>query len=93
MSRLVLVHGSWSENFTWQLVVPELARDLRVIAYDRRGHGRSLPHAASLARAHEDDLAALIERVAGGSAHLVGNSYGGSVALGSPPAAPSSSGA
>jgi pimeloyl-ACP methyl ester carboxylesterase len=80
----VLVHDSWSENFTWQLVSPELAPDLRVIAYDRRGHGRSLPHdGPRLARRrHEDDLAALIERVAGGSAHLVGNSYGASVALG-----------
>jgi pimeloyl-ACP methyl ester carboxylesterase len=80
----VLVHGSWSENITWQLVVPELARDLRVIAYDRRGHGRSLPHGGPrlARRRHEDDLAALIEGVAGGSAHLVGHSYGASVALG-----------
>ena len=81
---LVLVHGSWSETFTWGLAMPALAGGLRVIAYDRIGHGQSAPApSGSLARRrHEDDLAALIEAVASGPAHVAGNSYGGSVALG-----------
>ena len=81
---LVLVHGSWSGAFTWGLAMPGLAGALRVIAYDRLGHGRSpAPPSGPLARRrHEDDLATLIERVAGGRAHVAGNSYGGSIALG-----------
>ena len=81
---LVLVHGSWSGTFTWSLAMPGLAGALRVIAYDRRGHGQSpAPPPGPLARRrHEDDLAALIESAAGGRAHVAGNSYGGSIALG-----------
>jgi pimeloyl-ACP methyl ester carboxylesterase len=81
---LVLVHGSWSEHVTWQLTVPELTASMRVITYDRRGHGQSppAPEGPLARRRHEDDLAALIETVAGGRAHVAGNSYGGSIALG-----------
>jgi pimeloyl-ACP methyl ester carboxylesterase len=81
---LVLVHGSWSETFTWGLAMPGLAAAMRVIAYDRIGHGQSAtaPAGPLSRRRHEDDLAALIETVAGGRAHVAGNSYGGSIALG-----------
>ena len=81
---LVLVHGSWSETFTWGLVMPDLAGVMRVIAYDRIGHGESppAPQGPLARRRHEDDLAALIETVAGGRAHVAGSSYGGSIALG-----------
>jgi pimeloyl-ACP methyl ester carboxylesterase len=81
---LVLVHGSWSESFTWGLAMPGLAGALRVIAYDRFGHGQSPPAPAGplARRRHEDDLAALIESVAGGRAHVAGHSYGGAIALG-----------
>jgi pimeloyl-ACP methyl ester carboxylesterase len=81
---LVLVHGSWSETFTWRLAMPALAGGLRVIAYDRIGHGQSPPAPAGplARRRHEDDLAALIEGVAGGRAHVAGHSYGGAITLG-----------
>jgi pimeloyl-ACP methyl ester carboxylesterase len=81
---LVLVHGSWSGTFTWGLAMPGLAGAVRVIAYDRTGHGQSppAPQGPLTRRRHEDDLAALIETVAGGRAHVAGNSYGGSIALG-----------
>ena len=81
---LVLVHGSWTETFTWGLAMPGLAGAVRVIAYDRTGHGQSpqAPKGPLTRGRHEDDLAALIETVAGGRAHVAGNSYGGSIALG-----------
>ena len=80
---LVLVHGSWSEHTTWQPAAALLADDFRVLIYDRRGHSRSERLGASHTRRDdEDDLAALIETLDDGPAHVVGNSFGGLVALG-----------
>jgi pimeloyl-ACP methyl ester carboxylesterase len=80
---VVFVHGNWSDHSTWRLTVPELAESLRVIVYDRRGSGRSQRTRERLTRRlHEDDLAAVIEALAPEPAHVVGNSYGASTALG-----------
>lgn len=78
---LVLVHGSWVDHMEWPFVVPLLASRFRVTVYDRRGHSGSerLDTQGSLL---EDvaDLAAIVER-AGGPAHIVANSMGGSISL------------
>jgi pimeloyl-ACP methyl ester carboxylesterase len=79
---VVLVHGAWTDHAAWTALVPPLARTLRVVSYDRRGHSRSErgpdPAPRSL---HEDDLAALIKALGRGPAHLVGSSYGAAIAL------------
>ena len=79
---VVLVHGSWNDREIWGLVEPELASAYRVISYDRRGHTGSedSPEPGSR-RDDEDDLAALVETIVGGPAHVVGNSFGGTIAL------------
>ena len=79
---VVLVHGAWTEHGTWAALVPPLARSLRVVSYDRRGHSRSgrTPEPAPR-RQDEDDLAALIEALGRGPAHVVGSSYGAAIAL------------
>ena len=80
---VVFVHGSWSDHSTWGLTVPDLPESLRAIVYDRRGSGRSQRSRETLTRRlHEDDLAAVIEALGPGPAHVVGNSYGASTALG-----------
>jgi pimeloyl-ACP methyl ester carboxylesterase len=79
---LVLVHGGWSDRNNWQAVVPGLARTFRVVAYDRRGHGRSQRDVVGSRRDQEDDLAALIERLGGEPANITGTSFGASIALG-----------
>jgi pimeloyl-ACP methyl ester carboxylesterase len=38
---LVLHHGLASSQHIWDLMLPRLARRLRVVTYDARGHGRS----------------------------------------------------
>ncbi|MEV6576819.1 alpha/beta hydrolase [Streptomyces sp. NPDC051582] len=79
---LVLVHGSWVDHETWRRVVPRLAGSFRVLVYDRRGHSRSeRPPGQGSRRQDEDDLASLIE-ILGAPAHVVGNSFGASAALG-----------
>ena len=80
---VVLVHGGWTDHSSWQLAAPGLSRDHRVLVYDRRGHSRSgRPAAQGSRRTDEDDLAALIEGLDLGPAHLIGNSYGASIVLG-----------
>jgi pimeloyl-ACP methyl ester carboxylesterase len=82
-SPVVLVHGSWSDHTTWYLVRPALSERHTVVAYDRRGHGRSdRPAGTGPRRVEEDDLAALVEALDLGPVDVVGTSYGGAVALG-----------
>jgi pimeloyl-ACP methyl ester carboxylesterase len=79
---VIMVHGSWGDHLNWEYVVPGLASSFHVATYDRRGHSRSerLPSQSSI---HDDvaDLAALIEHLFDGPAHVIGNSFGGSIAL------------
>ncbi len=80
---LVLVHGSWVDHNSWQLVVPDLMRSFRVLTYDRRGHSLSeRPLGQGARREDEEDLAALIEALDLAPAHVAANSFGGSIALG-----------
>jgi pimeloyl-ACP methyl ester carboxylesterase len=80
---LVLVHGSWVDRQTWGLVEKDLARRFRVVSYDRRGHSGSDDSATpGTRRDDEDDLAALVEVLGLAPANVVGNSFGGSIALG-----------
>lgn len=81
---LVLVHGSWNDHRSWAAAIEaDLRAAFRVVAYDRRGHGRSeaAPGPGSR-RQDEDDLAALIEVLGLGPAHVAGNSFGASIAVG-----------
>jgi pimeloyl-ACP methyl ester carboxylesterase len=80
---LVLVHGSWVDHDSWQPVVAGLVRSFRVMTYDRRGHSLSeRPLGQGSRREDEEDLAALIEALDLAPAHVAGNSFGGSIALG-----------
>jgi pimeloyl-ACP methyl ester carboxylesterase len=74
----VLVHGAWADGRHWTRLANEL-EGFRVVTYDRRGHGRSGGHHSSI-NDDVDDLAGLIESL-GAPAHVVGGSFGGSVAL------------
>ncbi len=59
---LVLVHGSWDDRHAWALIRDDLARQFRVVSYDRRGHTDSEDGAEPGSRRDdEDDLVALIE--------------------------------
>ncbi|MEU1817324.1 alpha/beta hydrolase [Streptomyces roseifaciens] len=80
---LVLVHGGLTDHYTWRAVVPALAESFRVLVYDRRGHSASTRGAGRCTRReHEDDLAALLQTLGIAPAHVVGNSFGASTALG-----------
>ena len=67
---LVLVHGSWVDERTWDAVGPALTRSFEVVNFDRRGHSRSALSPAS-GIIHDDvaDLVVEVELFAAGVAH------------------------
>lgn len=79
---MVLVHGSWGDSQNWRPVVPAFSHSFRVLTYDRRGHSRS-ERLEGQGSVREDvaDLAALLEEVGQAPAHVVGSSFGASIAL------------
>jgi pimeloyl-ACP methyl ester carboxylesterase len=79
---VVLVHGSWTDHHSWDLVAPRLAATHTVLTYDRRGHGQS-QRSSSQGSVGEDvaDLAGLIEQADIAPANLVGSSFGASICL------------
>ncbi len=89
---LVFVHGAAEDGRAWQPQLAALADEFTVVAWDEPGAGRSsdLPVDFGLAD-YAHCLAALIEELALGPAHVAGLSWGGTVALGSTAIIPSSS--
>lgn len=79
---LVLVHGSWGNHHNWDGVVPAFERSFRVLTFDRRGHSQS-ERPGGQGRVEEDvaDLAALIDHISLGPAHIAGNSFGAAIVL------------
>lgn len=75
---LVLLHPGITDSTIWDRLVPLLG-DRRVVRFDRRGFGRS-PVATEQFQAMTD-LVAVLDHLAVGRAHLVGNSMGGETSL------------
>jgi pimeloyl-ACP methyl ester carboxylesterase len=79
---LVLVHGAGVDGRMWQPQLAGLADELTVVAWDEPGTGRSddLPDGFGL-DGYAHCLAALIDSLALGPAHVAGLSWGGTVVL------------
>ena len=83
MQTVLLLHGGLSSSDDLLGTIGgALSAERRVVAFDRRGHGRTADTDAPF---HYADMAqeaiAVLEDVVGGAAHLVGFSDGGNVAL------------
>jgi pimeloyl-ACP methyl ester carboxylesterase len=79
---IVLVHAASGSSRMWQHQVEEFSRaGYRVIAYDRRGYGRSaIDRGARQPGCGADDLAGLVKHLGLARFHLVGTAAGGIVA-------------
>jgi pimeloyl-ACP methyl ester carboxylesterase len=79
---LVFVHGGTTDSRMWRPQLAELPDEFTVIAWDEPGAGRSsdVPPGFGLAD-YAHSLAALIEALELGPAHVAGISWGGTVAL------------
>jgi pimeloyl-ACP methyl ester carboxylesterase len=79
---LVLLHGGAVDSRFFEHNVGPLAERFRVITTDLWGHGRSPDREGPFSlESFSTDVAALLEHVAGGQAHVLGHSIGAAVAL------------
>jgi pimeloyl-ACP methyl ester carboxylesterase len=82
---LLLMHGYTDSAEDLADLIAVLAARYRVIAPDRRGYGRSEPrpknYTATFYQDDAHDMAALLEHLGTGPAHIMGFSDGGEVAL------------
>ena len=80
---LVMVHGLATNMAFWYFKYGvALANRFRVTLYDLRGHGRSeMPRSGYTPMVLARDLAALLDHLGIGKAHLMAHSFGGVVAL------------
>jgi pimeloyl-ACP methyl ester carboxylesterase len=79
---LILLHGGAVDARFFEHNVGPLAERFRVIATDLWGHGRTADREGPFSlESFSTDVAALIDQVAGGSAHVLGHSIGAAVAL------------
>jgi len=76
---VVLVHGAMDRSAGMLKVSRRLDDRYRVLRYDRRGYGRSVPHPGPFDM--EGQVADLVDLLGGRRAAIVGHSYGGNVAL------------
>jgi pimeloyl-ACP methyl ester carboxylesterase len=78
---LVLIHGVGGDSTEWSEVSPEMSKEIRCIAVDLRGHGKSekpdMPYTQDM---FADDVAALLDILKISKAYICGISMGGFVA-------------
>lgn len=79
---LVLVHGGESDRTQFAVIRAELGEGIRAISYDQRDSGITVnPPVPYTLEVLADDLAALLDALGLPSAHLLGTSFGGAVAM------------
>ena len=79
---LVLVHGAAEDGRVWQPQLADLSDEFTVVAWDEPGAGRSSEAPTGFSLSHYARcLAALIDALGLGPAHVAGVSWGGTVAL------------
>lgn len=80
-TTIIAIHGVTSSHLAWSAVVAELG-DVRIIAPDLRGRGRSNSVAGGAGMtSHADDIVAVLDRFGLDRAVLVGHSMGGFVSM------------
>jgi len=78
-SPLVLVHAGVADRRMWDPQLPALANEHRVIRYDARGFGESLPPLGPWSQ--HTDLLGLLDELLIARTHLVGASMGAGIAV------------
>jgi pimeloyl-ACP methyl ester carboxylesterase len=82
---VIFLHANGFNAMTYGSVLAPLARDLRILAVDQQGHGRSPQRSAAEGRPDwldlRDDFRALLQVIDAGPVVLAGHSMGGAVSV------------
>lgn len=82
---VIFHHGLAMDRKMWSDWLPALLRDYRLVVFDMFGFGESRPSGSGAGdwspQARVRDLLALANEVGAGTFHLIGESYGGTIAL------------
>ncbi len=79
---VIFLHANTGSADVWEHQIPAFTQaGYRFVAYDRRGHGRTVADANGPASTGADDLLALLDHLKIDKFHLVGTAGGGFVAL------------
>lgn len=79
---VVLLHGFCGSSAYWESIIPELAKDYRVIAPDLRGHGDSAVSVGTYSmELFAEDIKQLLDALDISQATLLGHSLGGYITL------------
>ena len=76
---VILLHAGVADRRSWEAVALDLSKQARVVSYDRRGFGETIPGVDPYT--HVDDLIALLDHQHIETTWLVGSSGGGKLAL------------
>lgn len=79
---LVFANSLGTDLHVWDPLLPHLPKDLRILRYDKRGHGQSTATAEFTMEDLVDDAIALIEHLGANHVIFVGLSIGGMIGLG-----------
>lgn len=77
---VLLIHGINMSRDAWSEIVSLLADTRRLISFDLRGHGQSVKAGPYTAADYAEDALAVLDTLDISRAHVVGTSFGGSVA-------------
>ncbi|WP_162907480.1 alpha/beta fold hydrolase [Allorhizocola rhizosphaerae] len=77
----LFVHGHFGSSRTWSGLTALLSGQLECVAMDLPGFGRTPPPACYSTTAMGDTVAAVAEAISDEPVHVIGNSYGGTIAL------------
>ncbi len=78
---LILLHGLFGSGDNWGVITKHFSQYYQVISVDLRNHGRSPHHDSQNYDDMADDLLELFNALEISSAHLLGHSLGGKVAM------------
>ena len=79
---VVFLHAATGSSRVWEYQLPAFTEaGYRVIAYDRRGYGRTVVNPGAQPGVGSDDLRALVDFLGIGRFHLLGTAAGGGTAL------------
>ena len=80
--RLVFLHGLMGYWANWRGIISAFEKDYRILAYDQRGHGRSMkPQSGYGPEEYAEDLRLILDELGWDRIHIVGHSMGGRAAV------------